>query len=154
MAASKKYSDFVSDLEASREAVLRVASFLQLRGRHVTLPAHFITPSENERYDYQDTCDLFISQGHQIKQSSREFDSIDSFGFNMITVDERYKIEKQLKTPPIGYWIVNKSRTGAIFIPWTTREKWDTYTAPDPLQNGRNCEFVRCPKSECKYISF
>ena len=154
MAASKKYSDFVNDLEASRAAVLSVAAFLQSRGRDVTLPGHFVTPSANERYEYQDAYDLAISQGHQIKQSSRHFDSIDGFGFEMITVDEHYKIEKQIKTPPSGYWIVNKSRTAAIFIPWKTRHLWDTYKAADVDQRGRICSFMRCPKSACKFVKF
>jgi hypothetical protein len=151
--ASKTYSNFVRDLEASRKAVLSVASFLQGKGRDVTLPAHHVTPSEEERYDYQDSGDLLVAQKHQVKHSTREFDSLEGFGFSMITVDEEYKIEKQI-CPPAGYWIINKSMTGGIWIAWTTKKHWDVYKSKDKIQGGRECSFVRCPSKLCKYVSF
>tara|TARA_R110000744_G_scaffold83144_1_gene163264 strand:- start:58 stop:525 length:468 start_codon:yes stop_codon:yes gene_type:complete len=154
MAASKTYSDFVKDLDASRGAVLCVASFLQLKGRDVTLPAHRVTPSESERYDFQDSGDLMVAQRHQVKHSSRCFESVDDFGFGMITVDEEYKIEKQTYAPPAGYWIINKTLTGGIWIPWSTKSNWDIHQSKDHAQGGRLCSYVRCPKALCKYFSF
>ena len=152
--ASKTYKAFTEDLESSRKAVMAVAQHIQSSGRDVILPIHSVTPNEESRYSYQDQCDLKVAIPHQIKQSSREFKSVDEFGFQMITVDEKYKIEKQKQSPPFAYWIVNKSRSGAIVIPWSSKKHWDTLKSKDPLQNERLCEFARCPASLCNYISF
>ncbi len=152
--SSKTYSQFTSDLESSRDAVFAVAKHIQGAGRDVILPFHRVTPNENERYAFQDECDIKVAVPHQVKQSSRDFGSVNEFGFRMITVDERYKIEKQKASPPFAYWIVNKSKTGAIFIPWSTKASWDVFTAQDNLQGGRECEFLRCPSDLCRFITF
>jgi len=151
--ASKTYEDFTADLENSRDAVFAVAKHIQANGRDVILPIHSVTPSEEERYSFQDQCDLKVAVPHQVKQSSRDFQSVEEFGFKMITVDEEYKIKKQTTNPPHAYWIVNKSRTGAIMIPWNTKDKWDTYSSRDVMQRSRECSFVRCPSNLCKFIS-
>lgn len=152
--ASKSYQQFTEDLEASRDAVLAVAKHIQSSGRDVVLPVHAVTPCENERFNYQDQCDLKVAMPHQIKQSSRSFQSVEEFGFPMVTVDERYKIEKQEGAPPYAYWIVNKDRTGAIVILWSTKDQWDTYTSNDATQGGRACDFMRCPARYCQFIPF
>lgn len=152
--ASKTYKQFTNDLEASRGAVFAVARHIQASGRDVILPVHNVTPSESERFNYQDQCDLKVAMPHQVKQSSREFQSVEEFGFSMVTVDERYKIEKQEEAPPYAYWIVNKSRTGAIVILWATKSRWDVYTVSDETQGGRSCDFMRCPAEHCRFISF
>lgn len=173
MAASKIYEQFVADLNNSQPAVLAVAGLLQRRGYEVVLPPHSVTPSEDERYQYLDAGDLAatrlfrIEEGrrievppenrvrrtHQVKQSSRDFDSVAAFGFSMVTVDEDYKIEAQLARPPAAYWIVSRSRTGAIYIPWSTRPQWDVFRRVDPLQRGRVCAYIRCPARLCHYVS-
>lgn len=154
MTASKTYEQFVSDLNGSQYAVLAVAGHLQKKGYEVTLPPHRVTPSENERFSYQDDCDIKVARAFQVKQSSRDFRSVEEFGFTILTVDEEYKIEKQRSIPPLGYWIVNKSRSGAIFIPWNTNKQWDRFERSDPAQGGRVCVFCRCPASLCRYVAF
>tara|TARA_R110000796_G_scaffold252537_2_gene387457 strand:+ start:4130 stop:4591 length:462 start_codon:yes stop_codon:yes gene_type:complete len=151
--ASKTYDQFAKDLEASRSAVLSVAGYLQGIGRLVTLPQHYLTPTEGERFDYQDSCDLFVGTPHQVKHSSRDFCSVEDFGFQMVTVDEWYKIERQL-SPPAGYWIVNASLTGGIFVPWKTKKHWDHFLSKDATQGGRECDFARCHAEHCRYYGF
>ena len=154
MTASKSYEQFVSDLNASQYAVLAVAGHLQRSGLEVMLPPHRVTPSEHERFAFQDECDLKVARAYQVKQSSRQFESVEEFGFKMLTVDEAYKIEKQRRSPPSGYWIVNKDRTGAILIPWATFNSWDQFERTDPAQGGRSCKYYRCPASLCRYVEF
>lgn len=160
MAASKTYERFVSDLNESQVAVLAVAAFLQRKGYEVVLPPHVVTPSEEERYQYQDAGDLRATlpgkptRTYQAKHSSRDFDSVEAFGFRMITVDEGYKIEAQEAKPPHGYWIVNSSMSGAIYIQWASKPDWDSFDQVDPHQGGRTCNYRRCPARLCSYVSF
>ena len=151
--ASKTYDKFVTDLNKSQKAVLAVTGYLQRKGRICMLPPHKVTPTEKDRFNYQDGCDLLIARPVQVKWSSREFDSVKAFGFEMVTVDEVYKIDFQKEQPPIGYFIVNAGLTGAIYIPWETKPQWDTFKSPDKFQGGRLCCFYRCPARWCRFIS-
>ena len=146
----REYNEFIDDLKKSQEAVAAVAMYLQRRNQYVIMPPHRETPSPEERYQYVDNCDLMVGRPVQIKGSSRDFHSVEEFGFSMITVDEAYKIEQQADCPPVCYFIVNKSKTGAIFIGWNTRKHWDKYTAKEERQGGRDCVYYRCPASLCQ----
>jgi len=151
---SKTYKKFVNDLNESQGAVLSVAGYLQKNNRTVILPPHKVTPTEDARYDYQDDADLYVQSPLQVKGSSRTFGSVEEFGFKMVTVDEVYKIKKQKKNPPLGYWIVSADKSGGIFIPWATRKEWDIHCAKDPHQSGRECEYYRCPAKLCEFRNF
>ena len=147
----KTHKQFCKDLEASRGAVMAVASYIQGLGRDVTLPAHRVAPNRESRYAFQDNGDLMVAKPHQIKQSSYEFTSNTDFPFDPLIVDEEYKIKRQLQIPPYGYWIVNRDKTAALYIPWSTKPNWTTFTSYDKKQ-GRECTFLRCPLSLTKYI--
>lgn len=147
----KTHAQFCKDLDASRGAVLAVAAYLQLKGRDVTLPAHRVAPNREERYAFQDNGDLMVAKPHQVKETSYEFTSNTDFPFDPIIVDEEYKVKRQLNNPPAGYWIVNKDKSAALFIPWETKPKWTTFTSYDKKQ-GRECTFLRCPLSLTHYI--
>lgn len=147
----KTHAQFCKDLGTSRGAVLAVAAFLQVKGRDVTLPAHRVTPTWEDRYAFQDQGDLMVAKPHQVKETSYEFTSKNDFPFDQIIVDEEYKIKRQLDNPPAGYWIVNKAKTAALFIPWEAKPRWTTFTSYDKKQ-GRECTFLRCPLSLTHYI--
>lgn len=128
-----------------------MAAFLQLKGRDVTLPAYRVSPDREQRYAFQDNGDIMVAKPHQVKETSYEFTSSTDFPFDPIIVDEEYKVKRQLNNPPAGYWIVNKCKSAALFIPWETRPQWTTFTSYDTKQ-GRECTFLRCPLSLTHYI--
>lgn len=130
---------------------MAVAAFLHGKGRDVTLPAHRVAPTREERYAFQDHGDIMVAKPHQVKETSYEFSSKSAFPFDMLIVDEEYKVKRQLDNPPAGYWIVNKAKTAALFIPWDTKPQWTTFTSYDKRQ-GRECTFLRCPIHLTHYI--
>ncbi len=147
----RDYAEFVRDLNNSQSAVSTVAMYLQRKRQHVILPPHQVTPTPEERYEYTDEGDILVGRKVQVKGSSRDFCSVEDFGFPMITVDESYKIEEQKKDPPLCYFIVNKSLSGAIVIDWNTIDSWDEHKSVEPRQGNRECFYRRCPAELCKW---
>jgi hypothetical protein len=148
---AKEYEQFVVDLNKSQAPVMAVAAYLQRKEMQVVLPPHRVVPKGVDNTAYKDNGDLFVMRAMQVKGSSREFDSVGQFPFRNPIVDEAYKIDEQIKSPPMGYWILNKSLTGALYIPWETKPKWGRFTSVDKKQGGRVCEFYTCPKEYCQY---
>ena len=149
----KEDHKFKQDFNASQEAVLKVAGYLQKIGREIMLPAIKFRPSNKERNNYRDQGDLKVLKTHQVKRRGLEFDSLESYPYPTVIVDEEYKINLQYQNPPQGYWVLNKNMSGAIFVSWDTKGEWIVEEKRDGEQK-RECRFMVCPKEYCRYIGF
>lgn len=153
----RDYNEFVSDLNKSQKALLAIAGYIQACGHPVILPPHLVTPTPEERYEYTDDMDAafwFKSKWNkiQVKGTNKSYNSIEEYPFPMVTVDETYKIQKQIKDPPYAYYQVNKECTGAIQTTWDSRPRWDNFSCIEQRQNNRRCHYNRCPISLCRWI--
>lgn len=152
----RNYDEFVSDLNKSQRALLAVAGYIQASGHPVLLPPHIVTPTPEQRYQYQDDMDAaFWFQGKwrkiQVKGTNKSYASIEDYPYRMVTIDETYKIAKQEDDPPYCYFQVNQELTGAIQTLWSTKPHWDTFSCVEKRQNGRECVYNRCPIELCQW---
>ena len=80
------------------------------------------------------------------------FDSVEAFPFSTVFIDEEYKLLRHHSATLYGYVIVNKSRTGMLLIPRSTRKLWIRDTRWDKTQK-RDCTTMCAPKNCSTYFS-
>jgi len=104
-----------------------------------------------------DNGDIEIKFRIEVKYSRRHFDSIESFSFDNIFVDEVYKVDKYDIRTLFCYFIVDEDKIGYIHIPRETYPHWIKIKRNDPYENygnGEMREWYACPSKYLKYYKF
>lgn len=148
----KTHSQFAAALHDSHDIVWAVAEFLTEKGNTVKILPGTLAPSKEENKDHVDLGDIEIIRRIEVKRRPGiDFDSVASFPYPTVIVDEEYKINKFHPKTLYGYAVVNKSKTGMLWIPASTRKRWTSEVKPDDSED-RECTFVVCPKELTIYV--
>ena len=148
---TKTHENFKSALLDSREPVVSVAEWLVTQGHDVKILENTVSPTLEERFEHMDDGDIEVRLRVEVKgRGSLDFDSVASFPFPTVIVDEAYKIAKVHPKKLFGYAIVNKTKTGLLWIPASTKKHWVTTTKRDSKE-GMDKKFVECPKEYTTY---
>jgi hypothetical protein len=95
------------------------------KGYNVKILPNRISPNKESRWEYVDDGDLeLVLRGEVKHKPDIDFKSADEMPYLNLIVDEVYKIEKKHKSSLFGYFIVNASGTGFIFVPGWTQQYW------------------------------
>jgi hypothetical protein len=129
----KRQSDasFKRRLKKSQDGVDATKVWFESRGHKIEKPKTRIRPSYEQRFEYMDDGDLLLIQEKdgkevkriiEVKTKSVDFDSVESYPYKDIVLDEVYKVNRlrKNKNRPVAYVLVNKSLTGALIIKWST----------------------------------
>ena len=149
----KTHEQFVKALKLSRESVWTVGEWLTQMGYNARILPSTISPNHEERHDHVDMGDIEITQRIEVKHSTLEFNSLKSFPYDRVIIDETYKIQKYKLTTLYGYVLLNKDKSGALLISANTKEHWFTKAMFDKLEN-EDRRFTCCPTKHVKYIEF
>jgi hypothetical protein len=130
-------------------AVNTVCDWLSKRGYDAEPLPFEVAPDHSQWKEYADDGDIRIrirgrNYRYEVKHRKLKFDSIASYPYESIIVDERYKIEKPHELPLWGYGIVNADRSCMISIPAATERLWfDRVMFDRHYQTNRT--FTHCP---------
>lgn len=144
----KEHSFYVGRLKASEKVENEFFEALKACGYNVKRTEKSITPTKEERFEYQDAGDILITQRLEIKHwLSIDFKCLEDISYDEIMIDEDYKVEKKHESSLFAYFIINKSLTHYIFIPATSREYWYKATKFDrALEENRTWYFIKKDK--------
>lgn len=150
----KTHEQFVSALETSRDAVWFVAESLHAQGWNVRILPATVAKKGESRAKHMDQGDLEIIKRLEVKhRPDMDFNSLEEFKFDSVIVDEPYKIEKYAEGTLFGYIVLNKNKTGGMFIHPNTRKHWVIEPRFDSKE-GKDKDFMLCPKKFAKFITF
>lgn len=140
--------NFVADLEHSKIAVSVAAAWLRSRGWRVDVPPTSIRPTIQQRHDYSDKGDLYISAGglkRRVEVKCRDFEFNDgaSYPYRTVRVDARH-LWDNAKPKPAAYLILDRSMTAVAIVQGSTANRWELTTCLDRKKN-RMRTFYDCP---------
>jgi len=156
LAQTSMHAEFVERLSISDLAVFRVYMYFVSMGFLLNILQHEISPDHRSRWKYTDDGDIEIflddptpHTAYRIEVKHRttiNFNSIDTYPFPDIILDEAYKVEKDHDRPLFAYAIVNADRTGMIIIPARSLPYWFVRTIHDNHYNDDR-KFYTCAPS-------
>jgi len=150
---SNSHEAFSQRLKNSLLPVQLVATWLQQKLALVKINPTQLSPDTESRYEYTDEGDIEIRLRVEVKQSSLPFTSAEDYKYDMIMVDEAYKINKVPKLQLWGYVILNKQQTHCVLVKAETRYLWESEEKKD-RQKNRWGTFVMCPKEQGEFYNF
>lgn len=143
---------FPDDLEASRESLMAVASYLSKLGYGVALRPISVRPNVKDWRSYSDQCDLEVLQPVEVKHRPRiHFTSAEDFPFDTVIVDVCRHWD-EAKPKPHAYFVCNASLTHALVVPKGTAAQWQRVRKYDKRRN-REREFYECPLSLVRSVA-
>ncbi len=148
----KSDEEFLKDYETSVDVVGQVVEWLKTKGYNCREIPSDIRPDSSVRMEYMDDGDIEVIQRCEVKYRQIDFDSVEAFPFPTVFIDEEYKLLRHHPATLYGYVIVNKSRTGMLLIPRSTRKLWIRDTRWDKTQK-RDCTTMCAPKNCSTYFS-
>ena len=148
----KTDAEFLAALSDSQAAVDTVAAFLAKHGATVAVQPVKVRPTFEQRFEYQDSGDIHITQRIEVKQKQTDFTCSDDFPFETIITDAVYKVD----TIPWGqlhsYVIVNRDMTHAALVPSQTRKHWTPMRVWDSKEREHR-SYYTCPKSLATFFT-
>jgi hypothetical protein len=148
----KDLNDFEDELARSEQAVARVEAWLSGAGFKIDRPETLYPKFDGDKSG-TDNGDLLLEMVFQVKFSHYGFTEANDFPYRMVLVDEVYKFDK-LRPRVLGYALVDDQMRAACLInAYQTFEKWDRYMWYSE-EEQRECEFYRCPKDLCRWVTF
>lgn len=147
---------FERDLEESHVAVWKVARWFSGRGYDIKIPATKVRPTVEEMSEYADDGDLWVSNGETegwvgVKRRTFDFTTRESYPYPTVFV-ENVHIWERADPKPIGYIILNTTRTHAAIVLAETFQLWVEVTRRD-RQRGRDRTLYECPKGRAVFVS-
>lgn len=146
---------FSERLDSSKLSVLAVGAFLyRTKSLDVLIRQPKVTPSFKDRMQYVDDGDILLGGKYrvEVKQSSRDFSSLEDFPFPLVTVCEVQAWERA-PFKPVAIFIVNTHATGAILIKGTTKIQWVKWSYETSNYEGaRQEEVFRVPRVLLEYV--
>jgi len=127
---TKPAGEFNAIVTHSDSVVHQVGKTLTYLGYKIEIPNLVLSPTVEDRWKYTDDGDIYLIKRNgkeriEVKYSYKlDFFSEDQFPYTFVIIDEKYKIDKPHKYPLNCYISVNKSRTGCLRIPASTRDNW------------------------------
>lgn len=144
---------FTDRLRASHPYVQVVAAWLASKGYDgIDVPEQKVRETAAERWKFVDGGDILVTMRVEVKhRPGLHFDSVDSFPFSTVIVDEVYKVDGRNNHNLLGYATVNADATGLIFVPGKSRKHWKQRTVLD-TKKGESRTNYECPKGLCCYF--
>lgn len=144
-------------IDESEDVVDLICRWLNRKGFDAKKIPATKTPDYKHRMQHTDDGDIAAlikgkQQRVEVKGSSKRFDSIESYPYPTVIIDEAYKVTKEHTLPLYGYVIVNKQRTGFLAIPFTTKEHWYTSDKFDSIMQQKR-KFMICNKKHVAYVN-
>jgi hypothetical protein len=158
MSNKKIHKDIMTRIDQSEAGVELVCEWLNQKGfESVVLPSTRCS-GWVDRMEHVDDGDIKSSIGGrsfrvEVKCRGLAFESVDTFPYETVIVDEKYKIDRSDHIYPLyGYAILNKGKTGFLAIKSNTRQFWI-----EELRHDRNMgevrTFISCPRDK-RFMSF
>jgi hypothetical protein len=150
---------FVKHLNASQQAVWEIAQWLSSLGKVVTIPPTYITPSYEERMNFVDEGDIYMSDirgGEQkrveVKHLGTQFTGADDwkFGDNFM-VCARHSFDNADPKPYL-YIYLSKDKTHIATLKGDTHKEWFVKTFTDKRYENMTQEFYICKTSLLKFM--
>lgn len=139
----KTDTQFLADLESSRDHVWRFASIQKAAGVDIVINPATTRPDAAVRGDYADDGDMELRIRVEHKVRNIDFTSREDFPYPTLIVAEVYSIERQ-KGKPFVYVIESRSGSHAAVVYSRSMHKWSKVRRWDAAQ-GRECEFYEAP---------
>jgi len=152
------HEEVMQRINVSGAAAIAVCEWLLEQGFDAEVRLSKLAPDYDSRLEYSDSGDIKVTirgkdYRYEVKNRELDFDSVDSFPYPSIIVDEKYKVDRNHELPLWGYAIVNRNRTGFITISSLTRDTWFVKDGFDSFLKEKRT-YVHCPKlKSLRYIN-
>lgn len=146
----KSYKEFVEAWEASQPYIEAVFQWLRSLGYDVTKKHQELTPDYGSRWEHTDDGDLEIVRIAEVKSMRFNFDSLKSYPYDDVIVNESYKIDTREKNQLDSHFICSNDMSCMLVVPPTTRRHWFKDVKYDrAVKEHREYYFV--PKGKCLF---
>lgn len=150
---------FLDDLDASRNALWKVARHLSAVGHEVTVPPTVKRGPDDAIARFADRGDIWIrwrSRRFRVEVKHRpglRFHDIGSFPYQGETIVDVAHAWDAANPKPVAYYVCNADLTGALLIRGSTFRHWRRESRPDRTRH-RIRTFLFCPLCLCNYVQF
>ena len=151
----KTNTQFLSDLLQSQSSVFRIAQYVGAKGYDIEIPHIKERPSYKDRNFFADNYDFLAKKAPslfrcEVKRRGLDFESLESFPFPTIIVEDYAKIEKGGFIE--WYFLTNKTDTGFLFITGAKAKKHAKIVEKrDTKSNNQIRRFVEIGKEHFQY---
>ena len=150
---------FVQHLNASQQAVWEIAQWLSAKGKVVTIPPTKVTPSYEERMNFVDEGDIYMSdklgdegQRVEVKHLGTQFTGAEDWKFgDHFMVCARHSYDNAVPKPYL-YIYLSKEKTHIATLKGDTHAQWTVKTYKDKRYQDMTQEFYIAPTSILKFM--
>jgi len=135
---------FLDALDASQEAVFKVARFFYDKGIPCAVNPIQRAPDPDQWKDFKDSGDLTIHQRVEVKGTSKDWTGPGDFPYPNMIVCAKHSYD-QAFPKPYAYLQLNKAQTVAAVIYSKTEEYWTEKTIKDPRYEDYEQVSYLCP---------
>lgn len=148
----KTNREFLSALDRSRTAVWVAAQWLLRQGYDAQIRPALERPTFEDRNEFADNGDIEIKQRVEVKHRFLSFTNEDSYPYDTVIVDEKYKIDRINSAELYQYIILNEEMTHCCVVYGITRSQWVERKKYDK-KDRQTRTFYECPVSLCSFYS-
>jgi len=142
---------FKKHLEDSKDGVWQVARWLTELGYPTQVNPTTVTPSYEERLNFVDGGDIYISQRIEVKALSASFTCADDWVFgDKFIVCAKHSFDNA-KPKPFMYVYLNKERTHVAIVKSDTRSQWYVEQRKDARYDEMTQDFYFAPMTCVKF---
>ena len=145
---------FKTAVKTSRNEVRAVEAYFRGRGYKTELAPERIRQNFEDRAEYGDDADLFVTVGSgkrvgiEVKGRTLNFTSVADFPYPTLFVDRVAKVERST----VGYYIsVNEGHTHMAVIVASTKDQWVKREQYDSVKKHKLFVY-ECPKHLVKFV--
>jgi hypothetical protein len=143
---------FKNHLEDSKEGVWQVARWLTDLGYPTQVNPTFVSPSYEERLNFLDGGDIYISQRIEVKALSASFTCKEDWQFrDKFIVCAKHSFDNA-KPKPFMYIYLNKDKTHIAIVKSDSRKHWFVETKKDKRYDDVTQDFYLCPLEYIKFV--
>ena len=143
---------FLEALDASQEAVFRVARFFYESGIPCAVNPIRKAPDPDRWEEFKDSGDLTIHQRVEVKGTSRDWTGSEDFPFQQIIVCAKHSYD-QAFPKPYAYVVLNRDQTVAAVVYSKSRRFWVESTVRDSRYQDYEQVSYLCPLEHIEWRS-
>lgn len=149
---SPNHEKFLSHLDASKEAVFRVADWLMSSGLSVRLAGVQRAPERDQWKEFADSGDIFIEKRIEVKRLSRDFSSEADWPFGRAFIVCAKHAWDRAQPKPEAFIIVSSNMQHCAIVRGRTRMHWVVERRKDSRYDGVEQEFFLCPMEHVEWL--